>query len=230
MSGQNRVISALDATSRAALAQWLTPIEVRAGETLIEQGMPITEVHFPVDCTLANMILMSDGRAAETACIGFEGVSGLAAFLADAPCAWQVSVQIPGKLIRVPVGPLREQAERSPELKTLLIKLSHDYQSQAAQTATCNILHSAAQRTARWLLLAMDRTDQPSIPLTHQNLSVALGLRRSTVGDVLHGIRASGAIRLGRSRVTVLDRARLEHQVCECYSRDRERTRLLGLD
>src|SRR5438128_370764 len=109
MPNRNRVLAALAPSTRAALAPWMTPIDVKAGEVLIEQGAPITEVHFPLAGALSNLVLFADGRAAETACIGCEGVSGLAAFLANAPCTWQVSVQLPGQIIRVPATALRAQ-------------------------------------------------------------------------------------------------------------------------
>lgn len=229
MPNRNRLLTALSPSSRAAVAQWLTPVDTVAGEVLIEQGAAVTEVHFPLSGTISNLVLFADGRAAETACIGCEGVSGLAAFLAEAPCAWQVSVQIPGQIVKVPATALRSLCEADPALRTRLILLSHDYQAQAAQTAACNILHSATQRLARWLLLALDRTGDDAVPVTQSDLGVALGVRRSTVSDVLHDIRGSGAIRLGRRRVHVLERGRLEHIVCECYRRDRDRSRDLGL-
>ena len=160
------------------MSQWMTPVHVAAGDILIEQGAPITELHFPLYGTLSNLVLFSDGRAAETACIGCEGVSGLAAFLADAPCTWQVSVQIPGQIIRVPVTAMRALAEADDALMKRLILLSHDYQAQAAQTAACNILHSATQRLSRWLLLAIDRAGSDEVPVTQADLGVALGVRR----------------------------------------------------
>lgn len=229
MTNRNRVLESLSPSSRATIAQWLNPIDTAAGEILIEQGAPVTDLHFPLSGTLSNLVLFADGRAAETACIGCEGMSGLAAFLAEAPCAWQVSVQIPGQIVRVPAAAIRALCETDVAFRTLLILLSHDYQAQAAQTAACNILHSATQRLSRWLLLALDRTGEDAVPVTQSDLGVALGVRRSTVSDVLHDIRASGAIRLGRRRIHIVERARLETIVCECYRRDRERSRDLGL-
>lgn len=229
MPSRNHLLASLSQSARSALGASLTPVDVHAGEVLIEQGAPITEVHFPLSGTLSNLVLFADGRAAETACIGREGVSGLAAFLAEAPCAWQVCVQIPGQIVRLPAAALRAQMEADLALRTRLILLSHDYQAQASQTAACNILHSATQRLARWLLLALDRTECDEVAVTQQDLSVALGVRRSTVSDVLHDIRSTGAISMGRRRVRVVHRARLEQQVCECYARDRDRSRDLGL-
>ena len=229
MPNRNRLLASLTPSLQAALSQWMTPVNVAAGTVLIEQGAPVTELHFPLSGTISNLVLFSDGRAAETACIGCEGVSGLAAFLADAPCAWQVSVQIPGQIVRLPVAPVRALAEADDALMKRLILLSHDYQAQAAQTAACNILHSATQRLSRWLLLAIDRAGSDEVPVTQADLGIALGVRRSTVSDVLHEIKASGAVRLGRRRVHVLERARLEHIVCECYGRDKDRSRDLGL-
>jgi hypothetical protein len=37
---------------------------------------------------------------------------------------------------------------------------------QVQQTAACNALHPLEERLARWLLQALDRTDNPNLPLT----------------------------------------------------------------
>ena len=50
-----------------------------------------------------------------------------------------------------------------------------------------------------------------------------LGVRRTTVTLLASKLQGVGAIRWGRSRVEILDRARLESLACSCYAGLRER-------
>jgi len=64
---------------------------------------------------------------------------------------------------------------------------------QTAQTALANGRNKIEQRLARWLLMADDRLDGDEVPLTHEFLSVMLGVRRPGVTTALDA-------RKGRSR------------------------------
>jgi hypothetical protein len=44
-----------------------------------------------------------------------------------------------------------------------------------------------------------------------------LGVRREGVTEAAGNLQRDGIIRYSRGRITVLDRARLEENVCECY-------------
>jgi hypothetical protein len=45
-----------------------------------------------------------------------------------------------------------------------------------------------------------------------------LGVRREGVTEAAGNLQKDGIIRYNRGRITVLDRARLEQNVCECYT------------
>ena len=44
-----------------------------------------------------------------------------------------------------------------------------------------------------------------------------LGVQRTSVNPILQRLRADGLIDLGRSRLTLVDRAGLGERACECY-------------
>jgi Mn-dependent DtxR family transcriptional regulator len=44
-----------------------------------------------------------------------------------------------------------------------------------------------------------------------------LGVRREGVTEAAGNLRRAGVIRYSRGRITVIDRQRLEQEVCECY-------------
>jgi Mn-dependent DtxR family transcriptional regulator len=55
------------------------------------------------------------------------------------------------------------------------------------------------------------------LPLTHEFLAIMLGVRRSSVTDVLKPLQDRGWIRNGRGKIEILDRPGLESLACECY-------------
>ena len=76
---------------------------------------------------------------------------------------------------------------------------------------------SPVPRLARWLLELHDRTDGPIMSVTQETLSQLLGVRRTTVTQMVAKLRAAGAIRSDRRGLIEIDRARLEEATCECY-------------
>lgn len=52
---------------------------------------------------------------------------------------------------------------------------------QNTQTTLCSARHSLEERLSRWLLLAADRLDDRVVPVTHDMLSVSLGVRRASI-------------------------------------------------
>ena len=67
------------------------------------------------------------------------------------------------------------------------------------------------------------------MPLTHEFLGVMLGVRRSSVTEVLGLLKEKGLVSTGRGTITVLDRAGLEKLSCECYRKVKDEfDRLLG--
>jgi DNA-binding FadR family transcriptional regulator len=59
-------------------------------------------------------------------------------------------------------------------------------------------------------------------PMTHEFLAEMLGVRRSTVSEVLEPFQAKGLIRYIRGKCTVVDREGLKAGSCECYRRINE--------
>ena len=65
--------------------------------------------------------------------------------------------------------------------------------------------------------MAHDRLDGDQIPLTHEFISLMLGVRRAGVTESIDVLQAQGAIRAERGRITVLDRAHLEKKADGFY-------------
>jgi CRP-like cAMP-binding protein len=86
------------------------------------------------------------------------------------------------------------------------------------QTAVCNRHHAVDQQLCRWLLLSLDRLPANDLVMTQELIANMLGVRREGVTEAAGKLQADGLIEYSRGRITVLDRARLEARVCECYA------------
>ena len=97
-----------------------------------------------------------------------------------------------------------------------------------AQTAVCNRHHTVEQQLCRWLLLSLDRLPASELAMTQELIANMLGVRREGVTEAAGRLQAAGLIHYQRGHITVLDRAKMEQRVCECYAVvKRETDRLL---
>jgi CRP-like cAMP-binding protein len=88
---------------------------------------------------------------------------------------------------------------------------------QVSQTAVCNNHHSLEERLIRWLLMAHDRAGDDRFPMTHEFMSLMLGVRRAGVTVTAGALKHADLIHYANGCVTVLDRPGLEAAGCECY-------------
>jgi len=101
---------------------------------------------------------------------------------------------------------------------------------ESAQAAACNARHNLPERLARSLLIVRDRVDTDTLPLTHEFLSIMLGVRRAGVTLAAQTLQAGGLIRQSRGRITILDRDGLAAACCDCYQIVREsRDQIFGI-
>ena len=62
-----------------------------------------------------------------------------------------------------------------------------------------------------------DRIKGDVIPVTHEYVAQMLGANRSTITQAAKRLQDAGYIKYAWGRVTILDRAGLEANACECY-------------
>jgi CRP-like cAMP-binding protein len=122
----------------------------------------------------------------------------------------EVYMQIAGGGQRLSAGALREAIAAITSLHQALLSYVHVFLMQTTQTALANGRSNIEERLARWLLMAHDRVDGDEIALTHEFLSVMLGVRRSGVTIAVEELQRKGFIAHRRSLITIVDRKGLE--------------------
>jgi CRP-like cAMP-binding protein len=205
----------------------LVPLALK--HVLCEARSFIEYAYFPNRGVVSALTVMEDGRAIEVATIGDEGMVGLPLLVGAKTTANRVIVQVPGEALRMAEDVLREEVSRDSPLRRLLVLYHTAFLAQVSQAVACNGLHSVHQRCCRWLLMTQDRAHSDVFPMTHEFLAEMLGVRRSTVSEVLEPFQEKGLIHYRRGKCTVLDREGLKAGSCECYRRiNEEFVRLFG--
>jgi hypothetical protein len=102
-------------------------------------------------------------------------------------------------------------------LHQLLLRYMQARMTQIAQTTACNRHHPMEKRLCRWLLGCLDRSASNELTVTHEAIASALGVRRESITEAAGRLQHAGFMRYHRGHITVLDRAGLEKQACECY-------------
>jgi CRP-like cAMP-binding protein len=178
---RNRLLAALPPDDLARLRRWLHPVELPHQRVLHVAREPIEAVYFPETGYVSALAYMEDGDAAEVGMVGREGFIGLPLLLGAECDDIEAMVQSPGTALRMAAAEFREELERIPAFRTLLLRYALVHHGQVARTAACNGRHHTDQRLARWLLMAHDRARTDEFPMTHEFLAMMLGVRRAGV-------------------------------------------------
>jgi CRP-like cAMP-binding protein len=92
---RNRLLSALTSADAAALAPSMTQITLARGQAVFQPEDAVETVYFPSNAVLSVTTVMSDGREAETASIGYENAVGLLSALAESAAPSRVFARSP---------------------------------------------------------------------------------------------------------------------------------------
>ena len=225
---RNLLLASLADADYQRLLPHLELIALPLGWAVYESGSRMDYVYFPTEGIVSLLYVMENGAAAEIAVTGVEGLVGISLFMGGESTTSRAIVQCEGHAYRLPARFLKDEFERGGELQHLLLRFTQALITQMAQTAVCNRHHSVEQQLCRWLLLSLDRLPGNELQMTQELIANMLGVRREGVTGAAGHLQDAGLIHYRRGHITVLDRAKLEERVCECYAVvKRETDRLL---
>src|SRR5439155_9808512 len=136
---------------------FLEPVELEYKRPLYNADERIEFVYFIESGVGSLVCTMANGQAAEVGTVGNEGLIGLPVLLGDDRAPTSMYVQVPGRGLRLRAGTFREQLEQSQSLRAAMLRYTHVFFNQVAQTAACAHFHSLEQLCCRWLLMTHDR-------------------------------------------------------------------------
>src|SRR6266550_2543177 len=174
----NNLLRRLSDADYALLAPHLTQAEAEPNELLYSPGDDVETVHFPCGPSLVfYMVPNEDGRDVETVLIGREGAVGGIVSQGFLPAYTRIAVKFGGPFARLNVGKLEAAKTKSTSLRNIFARYADCMLAQIFQATACNAIHSIEQRTAKWIISAMERTNREDVvPLTHEQLATLLGV------------------------------------------------------
>ena len=229
--GQNNLIFTMSSADRGLIVPHLKPVKLAKGKVLEEPNKPISLVYFLNSGVGSTVAFSKNGRRIEVGLFGHEGMSGTAIVMQGGHTSHETFMQIPGEGVVIEADRLRVLIEQSSSLQRHLLRYVQALMTQTSQTALSNGQFRLEERLARWLLMCHDRTNGDEIKLTHDFLSVMLGVRRAGVTVGTHMLEGKGLIRANRGQIIILDRDGLEHEAQDSYGiPEAEYARLIGFD
>jgi CRP-like cAMP-binding protein len=214
---ENRILSALPREEYERVTARAEPLRLPAGRVLCRAGEQLRHAYFPRGGMLSLLSVMEDGSSVEVGMVGHEGVVGIPAVLRVETMPYQVTVQLPGNVLRVGAAALREEFNRGGKLQDVVLRYMHTLLMQLSQSAACNRFHTLEQRLCRWLLISRDRARTDNFNLTQEFISQMMGAPRARVTIVAGNLQREGLISYTRGKVRIVDVRRLEATACECY-------------
>jgi hypothetical protein len=214
----NNLLRRLSDADYALIAPYLSQDEADANDLLYHPGDDVETVHFPCGPSLASyMVPNEDGRDVETILVGREGAVGGIVSQGYLPAYTRIIVKFGGPLARLPVGKLEAAKTKSPSLRNIFARYADCMLAQIFQSTACNAIHSIEQRTAKWIISAMERTDGNNVvPLTHEQLATLLGVGRSYTSRVIQTLKAEGVLETRRGSIVVRNPDALRIRSCLC--------------
>ncbi len=224
----NHLLTRLAAPLRRRMLARCESVHLDLSVELGERGTTTTHVYFPVTSFVSLVAVVDKHPGLEVAMVGAEGMLGLHLALGVKRQPLRAVVQGEGTAWRMSAAHLHQEIATSPPLHKVLLVHAEALMAQLASASACVKFHEIAPRLARWLLMSQDRAQTPQLHMTHEFLSLMLGVRRVGVTVAASALQRRGLIHYHRGMVDILDRAGLEGAACSCYTADQDRHRLLA--
>lgn len=214
---QNNLLRALRPGDYALFAASLMVADYPARHLLYNPGDHVGTVYFPCGSSLVSYLVTNEeGRDVETVLIGREGAVGGIVSNGNLPAFTRMIVQFGGPFAHLRLDLLDEAKGRSPSLSGIFARYADCMLAQMVQSAACNATHAIEQRTAKWIVSAMERTGDAIVPLTQEQLAAMLGVGRSYASRVIQTFRREGLLQTRRGSLQVTNRDALAAKACLC--------------
>jgi CRP-like cAMP-binding protein len=194
------------------LIRMLSPEAVQAMGPLERVTVPMRsrldepEAVFFLEDGVASVVTDVEAKwAIELGIVGKEGLVGLNVVYGDDADPFHVIMQVEGAALRADADKVREAIGKFEEIRRVFLLYARAFSIQVATTALANGRAKLDERLVRWLLMVQDRVGT-TFPITHDFISVMLGVRRLGVTLAVHMLEGDGLIRAARGTITIIDR------------------------
>jgi CRP-like cAMP-binding protein len=118
----NRLLTTLDSEDFMWLESQLERVDLPKGKVLAEEGEVLRDTYFPHGSVVSLVRGMGDGRVAEVATFGREGLVGLSFDGIPLQSFGRYLVQIPGAASRIPTARLKRASNARPGIQDMMLR------------------------------------------------------------------------------------------------------------
>lgn len=177
----------------------------RRNEAIFREGDPGDSVHLLDRGHVAIRVTTPDGEVATVRVLGPGELFGELAVLDPGPRMATTVALDAVETLSLHRSDIEELRVRHRSVDRVLLTASQR-EVRRLSLALTEVLHtSVATRLARHLERLSQVFDSDELPVTQDDLAGLCGTTRQTANQVLHDLQESGAISLGRAKVTVVD-------------------------
>lgn len=179
-------------------------------------------LYFPIDGFFSLVQLIDEHPPLEIGMIGREGVLGSEIILGLDNNMFGAIIQGSGEAWKISTSDFMNHFNKIPELKSVIQKYLSIRIRQLGLSASCKHFHEIGPRLAKWLLMSQDRAQSGTFLMTHEFISLMLGIRRVGVTTTAADFKRKGLIDYRRGEIKILNRDGLISAACSCYQVNRD--------
>jgi CRP-like cAMP-binding protein len=214
----NKILAFLEPSDWDRWQSRLEMVQLSLDQVLFDAGQKINYVYFPVTSIISQQYDFEDGKSAEFAQMGNEGLVGIFVFMGSQSTSSKAVVIAKGYAYRMRADLMLDEFNHSSSFRKLILRYMQVLMTHASQIAACNRRHSIDQQLSRTLLLNLDRVAGSELSFTHELIARSRGVRREGISEAAKRLQRSGLINYSRGCIHVIDRDALKTTSCECYS------------
>lgn len=208
---RNKILSALKSADLERLLAVAEPISLAKGAAIGPRAP--REMHHCHFLTAGVAVCEAQSRDRDMAALGLigrDGVTNLQTVEADIWPRLTYRMLVAGEGLRVRFEDLSALRYTAPSIEPLLVAFRDQFLIEAASSLVGGVRKSVDERVANWLLLLAAKSERDVLPVTHEDISVALGARRAGVTGALNALQGLGYVELNRAEIVIRDRQGLE--------------------
>ena len=226
----NVLLARLEPDDAARLRRDLEAVTIERRQVLERRRTAIEHVYFPSSGIASTVAEQGGDTSIEVGLFGRDGMSGQGVVMGDGTAIHQCFIQVEGEGHRIEAGALGRAMADRPGIRETFLRFFYANTSQMGHTAVANARARLEMRLARWLLMCHDRVEGDALDLTHEFLSVMLGVRRPGVTLGLNALQDEGLLDIRRGQIAIVDRLGLEAAAGRSYGRpEADYERLFGV-
>jgi len=218
----NALINLLPKQNQESLLSEAELIELALSQKICSVGESTTHILFPINCFISITQSIDHYPPIEVGMIGREGLLGAEAVLGINTNPFSALVQGAGSAWKLESHFFLNQVNKDPQLKDIINAYLTVRINQLGLSAACEHFHTIGPRLAKWLLMSEDRAQSSTFQMTHEFISLMLGIRRVGVTTTAADFRRRGLIDYHRGQIKILNRAALKAEACSCYQKNRK--------